>query len=155
MESSYAADRTKTQARPVLFVTDAETLQGHHELGEEVFGPSSVMVRCDSRDELLTVARNLSGHLTATIHGTAADLTEYGELVAVLQSKVGRLIFNGFPTGVEVCAAMHHGGPYPATTDSRSTSVGTAAILRFVRPVAYQGFPQPTLPLDLRDVNQH
>jgi len=125
MESSYAADRTKTQARPVLFVTDAETLQGHHELGEELFGPSSVMVRCDSRDELLTVARNLSGHLTATIHGTAADLTEYGELVAVLQSKVGRLIFNGFPTGVEVCAAMHHGGPYPATTDSRSTSVGT------------------------------
>ena len=153
MESSYAADRTKTHARPVLFLTDVETLQKHHELGEELFGPSSVMVRCDSRDELLAVARSLSGHLTATIHGTPDDLVEYADLVSTLRNKVGRLIFNGFPTGVEVCASMQHGGPYPATTDARSTSVGTAAVLRFARPVAYQNFPSSALPPELQDGN--
>lgn len=153
IESFYAPDPGKTEARPVLFVTDVDTFQKHHELGEELFGPSSVIVRSDSREGLMSVARSLTGHLTATIHGTPDDLVEYADLVSILQNKVGRLIFNGYPTGVEVCASMQHGGPYPATTDSRSTSVGTAAILRFARPVAYQNFPQSALPPELQDGN--
>jgi NADP-dependent aldehyde dehydrogenase len=102
---------------------------------------------------MLAVAEGLEGHLTATIHGTAEDLAEYADLVSILERKAGRLIFNGFPTGVEVCASMQHGGPYPATTDSRSTSVGTAAVLRFARPVAFQNFPQAALPIELQDAN--
>ena len=99
------------------------------------------------------MARQLDGQLTATIHGTAADLEQYAWLVSILEQKAGRLIVNGFPTGVEVCPSMQHGGPYPATTDSRSTSVGTAAIHRFARPVAYQNFPQSLLPAELQDAN--
>jgi NADP-dependent aldehyde dehydrogenase len=141
------------QAVPSLFVTDAGAFLRHHEIGEEVFGPSTVVVRCGSRDELERVARQLEGQLTVTVHGTATDLEQYGSLIAILEQKAGRLIVNGFPTGVEVCPSMQHGGPYPATTDSRSTSVGTAAINRFARPVAYQNFPQSLLPPELRDAN--
>ena len=102
---------------------------------------------------MLQFARSLRGHLTATVHGAGRDLADFAELVAILRRKVGRLVFNGFPTGVEVCHAMHHGGPYPATTDSRETSVGTAAIHRFARPVCYQDFPQAALPEELQDAN--
>jgi 2,5-dioxopentanoate dehydrogenase len=140
-------------ARPAMVEADAHTLLRHGELVDEVFGPSTVIVRCRSREEMETVARRLDGQLTATIHGTPADLVEYASLVAILQDKAGRLIVNGFPTGVEVCPSMHHGGPYPATTDSRSTSVGTAAIHRFARPVAFQDFPQSLLPIELQDTN--
>ena len=101
----------------------------------------------------MKAARNLSGHITATIHGTEKDLEEYKDLIAVLELKVGRLIINGYPTGVEVCHSMVHGGPFPATTDSRSTSVGTGAITRFTRPVAYQNFPTSLLPAELQDGN--
>ena len=125
----------------------------HRELGEELFGPSTVIVRCGSRDELEAIARRLDGQLTATIHGTPGDLAEYASLIAILSDKAGRLIVNGFPTGVEVCPSMQHGGPYPATTDSKTTSVGTAAIHRFARPVAYQNFPQSLLPVELQDAN--
>jgi NADP-dependent aldehyde dehydrogenase len=148
-----AAAAQESQGVPSLFVTQASVLLRHHEVAEEVFGPSTVVVRCGSRDELFEVARRLDGQLTATIHGTAADLEEYAPLIAILENKAGRLIVNGFPTGVEVCPSMQHGGPYPATTDSRSTSVGTAAIHRFVRPVAYQNFPQTLLPVELQDAN--
>jgi NADP-dependent aldehyde dehydrogenase len=140
-------------ARPTLFVTDARTFLAHHELRQEVFGPSTVLVRCDSREQLADVARAMEGQLTATIHGTAADLSEHAALLSTLERKAGRLIVNGFPTGVEVCSAMQHGGPYPATTDARSTSVGTAAIHRFARPVAFQNFPPSALPLELQDAN--
>ena len=143
----------ESQALPSLFVTDPTVFFRHHEVGEELFGPSTVVVRCGSRDELYDLARQLEGQLTATIHGTSADLEEYAPLVSILEKKVGRLIVNGFPTGVEVCPSMQHGGPYPATTDSRSTSVGTAAINRFARPVAYQNFPQSLLPVELQDRN--
>ena len=142
-----------SQALPSLFVTEAPVFLRHHEMGEELFGPSTTVVRCGSREELERVARALEGQLTATIHGTPADLDEYASLVSILERKAGRLIVNGFPTGVEVCPAMQHGGPYPATTDSRSTSVGTAAINRFARPVAYQNFPQSLLPPELQDGN--
>jgi NADP-dependent aldehyde dehydrogenase len=122
-------------------------------LAAEVFGPATLIVRHSGRAQVLEIARNLGGHLTATIHGTEADLHEFSDLVSILKDKVGRLVFNGFPTGVEVSHAMVHGGPYPATSDGRSTSVGSQAIFRFCRPVCYQGFPESTLPDELRDSN--
>jgi NADP-dependent aldehyde dehydrogenase len=151
--SSTRPDSHKTEAAPTLFSTNAETYLSNPELSEEVFGPSTVIVRCASREELVEIARGFQGHLTATIHGTPEDLAEFKSLIVLLEDKVGRLIFNGFPTGVEVCPSMHHGGPYPATTDVRSTSVGTAAIKRFARPICYQNFPQEALPVELRNVN--
>jgi NADP-dependent aldehyde dehydrogenase len=151
--SALGAGAQEGQARPSLFTTGARTFIRHRELGEELFGPSTVIIRCGSRDEMEAVARGLDGQLTATIHGTPADLAEHASLMAILADKAGRLIVNGFPTGVEVCPSMQHGGPYPATTDSKSTSVGTAAIHRFARPVAYQNFPQSSLPAELQDAN--
>ena len=103
--------------------------------------------------DLLQVAESLNGQLTATIQGTEADLAGAQELLYILERKAGRLIINGFPTGVEVSTAMQHGGPYPATTDSRFTSVGTASILRWVRPVCYQNVPAAALPPELRNEN--
>ena len=136
-----------------LFQSTAETFLNEHSLEEEVFGPSTLAVDVDNKEQLLRVARQLGGHLTATLHATENDLREYSELISILEQKVGRLIVNGYPTGVEVTHAMVHGGPYPATTDSRSTSVGTDAIRRFSRPVCYQGFPQSLLPDELKDTN--
>jgi 2,5-dioxopentanoate dehydrogenase len=147
------ADATKTEAGPVLFETDAATWLAHESLAQEVFGPSAIVVRGQSEEQLLEIAHGLPGTLTATLHGTVDDLKKYRELVAVLETKAGRLIFNGFPTGVEVSPAMHHGGPYPATADPKFTSVGTAAILRFLRPVCYQTFPDETVPVELQDGN--
>ncbi len=152
-ESGASADIVKTEAKPALFEADARAFFDHAELGEEVFGPSTVLVACGSNEEMERVASRLEGSLTATVLGTAADLATHRSLVSILETKAGRLIFNGYPTGVEVCAAMNHGGPYPASTDSKFTSVGTAAILRFARPVCYQNFPQEALPAELRDGN--
>jgi len=136
-----------------LFEADVESFLRNPELAAEVFGPTTLVVRHSTRAQVLELARNLDGHLTATIHGTEADLNEFSDLIAILRDKVGRLVFNGFPTGVEVSHAMVHGGPYPATSDGRSTSVGSEAIFRFSRPVCYQGFPESTLPAELRDGN--
>lgn len=124
-----------------------------HTLEEEVFGPSTLAITANTKEELMKAARNLGGHITATLHGTDKDLAEYADLVAVLEQKVGRLIINGYPTGVEVCHSMVHGGPFPATTDSRTTSVGTGAINRFTRPVCYQNFPDSLLPSELKRDN--
>jgi NADP-dependent aldehyde dehydrogenase len=142
-------------AGAVLLQSHARVLREHPELAEEVFGPSSVSIICDSKEEVLQVAHNLKGHLTATIIGTQQDLEDYRELIDILTTKVGRLLINGYPTGVEVGYAMVHGGPYPATTDSRSTSVGTAAIKRFARPVCYQDFPDTLLPEALQNNNPY
>jgi len=139
-------------ASSILFETDAASFLGSN-LDAEIFGPTTLLVRQSSRDQLLAIARSLEGHLTATIHGTAEDLRDFADLIAVLETKVGRLIFNGFPTGVEVTHAMVHGGPYPSTSDGRSTSVGTQAIFRFTRLVCYQGFPDSALPDDLKNAN--
>jgi NADP-dependent aldehyde dehydrogenase len=135
---------------PTLFETDAKCLLAHPELRHEVFGPSTILVRCESQAEMEQVARTLDGSLTATLQGTEADLHSQGALLKILARKAGRLIFNGYPTGVEVAPAMQHGGPYPATTDPRFTSVGTAAIVRFARPISYQDFPTEFLPAELR-----
>jgi 2,5-dioxopentanoate dehydrogenase len=135
-----------------LFETNAESFLGSN-LDEEIFGPTTLLVQHSSRDQVLQIARELEGHLTATIHGTEQDLRDFADLIAILEGKVGRLIFNGFPTGVEVTHAMVHGGPYPATSDGRSTSVGTQAIFRFTRLVCYQGFPEGALPDELKEAN--
>lgn len=140
-------------AQPKIFATDTSTFFEHSSLSEEVFGPSTLHVNAKDKQEIMQLASGLEGHLTATIHGTEEDLAEYAELIRILEKKVGRLIFNGYPTGVEVCHAMVHGGPYPATTAPHSTSVGTAAIKRFSRPVCYQDFPQNSLPDQLKDSN--
>lgn len=139
--------------RPAVFITSAGAFRERPELRHEVFGPSSLIVEAEGQDELLEVAQSLEGQLTATIHASPDDLAANEELVRTLEGRVGRLIFNGFPTGVEVSPAMQHGGPYPATTSPGTTSVGTAAIARFARPVAYQGFPDAALPPELRDGN--
>jgi NADP-dependent aldehyde dehydrogenase len=137
-----------------LLATDARTFLSNPDLSHEVFGPSTMLVTGKSRDDVLDIARNLEGHLTATIHGTPEDLREYADLVAILQRKVGRLVFNGFPTGIEPCPAIHHGGPYPACSDGgRTTSIGTAAIERFTRPLCYQGWPDEALPPELQNAN--
>jgi NADP-dependent aldehyde dehydrogenase len=136
-----------------LFQTEISAFLANPEFSREVFGPSTLLICYSSKEQILEAARNLQGHLTATVHGTEEDLHEFGDLVAILETKVGRIIFNGFPTGVEVCHAMIHGGPYPATSDSRTTSVGTQAIYRFVRPVCYQSVPDSALPLELRNAN--
>ncbi len=143
----------KNQVPSKIFKTKATDFLGQSGLEEEVFGPSTLSVIAEGKDQMLEVARKMQGHLTATIHGTDADLEEYKDLIHILEQKVGRLLFNGYPTGVEVGQAMVHGGPYPATTAPQSTSVGTGAIKRFVRPVCYQDFPQASLPLALRDHN--
>ncbi|MBC6999204.1 aldehyde dehydrogenase (NADP(+)) [Cytophaga sp. FL35] len=122
-------------------------------LHEEVFGPFSIVVRCTDEKELTAVIGRLKGQLTGTILGSASEFETFSRTIATLQSKVGRLIFNGVPTGVEVCPSMHHGGPFPATSDSRFTSVGTSAIKRWVRPVSFQNWPQDYLPEALKDDN--
>ena len=136
-----------------VFRTTVHNFAKQRNLSEEVFGPSTLHVSAQSKEELLRLAQQLDGHLTATLHATDDDLREYADLVAILERKVGRLLINGFPTGVEVCHSMVHGGPFPATTDSRTTSVGTLAIKRFSRPVCYQNFPQFALPDELKDDN--
>jgi NADP-dependent aldehyde dehydrogenase len=138
---------------PTLLTTTADALLAQADIAEEVFGPSSVIVQANGREQLLDVAKRLEGHLTATVYGTDEELPDYADLLEILEQKVGRLLINGFPTGVEVSHAMQHGGPYPATTDSRSTSVGTNAIVRFARPVCYQNFPDTLLPDELKANN--
>jgi NADP-dependent aldehyde dehydrogenase len=150
LAENQAADKS---VGAVLLETDVQSLLKDPELAEEVFGPATLLVRHSNRDELLDAARNLEGHLTATIHGTEPDLIEFSDLIAILENRVGRLVLNGFPTGVEVSHAMVHGGPFPATSDGRSTSVGSRAIFRFARPVCYQGFPDAALPDELKDKN--
>ena len=152
-KSTAPVDPQQTQAPCVIAATTADVLDEYPHLTEEIFGPVSVVARCHDRAELERVIRGLSGHLTASVHGTPEDLVEYRDLIALLETKVGRIIFNGFGTGLEVCPSVHHGGPYPATTDVHFTSIGHAGIFRFARPICYQNFPQEALPEALRDRN--
>ena len=138
---------------PSIFETSAISYLSTPHLNEEIFGPTTLLIRSNDHDELLRIAHSLEGQLTASVHGTEEDLHEYADLLAILETKVGRLIFNGFSTGVEVCPSMVHGGPYPATSDGRSTAVGTRAIERFARLVCYQNFPDGSLPDELKESN--
>jgi NADP-dependent aldehyde dehydrogenase len=135
----------------VLFQTEAQAFLANPQLAEEVFGASSILVRCADAAELSAVLRGLEGQLTATLHMDTADEALAATLMPVLERKVGRILANGWPTGVEVAHAMVHGGPFPATTDPRSTSVGSLAIERFLRPVCYQNIADALLPPELRD----
>ena len=136
-----------------LFVTSGEAFLAKHDLRDEVFGPASLLVACRDIEQLLAITESLEGQLTATLQMDAGDVADARRLLPVLERRVGRILANGFPTGVEVSTAMVHGGPFPATSDGRSTSVGTAAINRFLRPVSYQNLPQDLLPESLRDDN--
>ncbi len=143
-------------AQPVLFRTMGSTFLSTPALAEEIFGPASLLVACESFEDMLRVARGLEGQLTSGIHldpADAEDLAQARTLLPILERKAGRLLINSFPTGVEVGYAIIHGGPYPATTDSRSTSVGARAIERFLRPVCYQDFPEALLPPVLQQAN--
>ncbi|MFS2006690.1 aldehyde dehydrogenase (NADP(+)) [Duganella sp. CT11-25] len=140
-------------AQAFLYQVDAQRFLTDPALEGEIFGPTSLLVVCDNEDELLAVTEHLEGQLTAAVHATADDKALAARLLPVLERKVGRILFNGFGTGVEVSHAMVHGGPFPSTSDSRSTSVGASAIDRFVRPVCYQDVPSYLLPESLTDEN--
>ncbi len=137
-------------AAPFLFETNTATWRSTPELAEEVFGPLGLIVRAASAEELLEIAGSLNGQLTATVHLEEADERLAARLLPILEQKAGRILANGFATGVEVDPAMMHGGPYPASTNAATTSVGTLAIRRFLRPVCYQNLPERLLPADLR-----
>jgi len=142
------------QAQPQLFKADVSLLiNGDEVLQEEVFGPTTVVVEVADQAQLHAALNGLHGQLTATIMGEQADFEQFGELTDLLEQKVGRILLNGYPTGVEVCESMVHGGPYPATSDARGTSVGTLAIDRFLRPVCFQNYPDSLLPDALKSAN--
>lgn len=138
---------------PALFQTSATEILKDRRLSEEVFGPSSILIACESEEQLLAFIASLEGQLTATLHMTSADTALAKRLLPALEKKVGRILVNGFPTGVEVSYAMVHGGPFPATSNDRTTSVGATAIDRFLRPVCYQNLPAELLPGELEDAN--
>jgi alpha-ketoglutaric semialdehyde dehydrogenase len=147
------ASQAECSAGTAVFETDAQSWLRDSSLQDEIFGPATLMVRAGSQEDLLQIAQSLEGNLTATILGNSEDLVKYSDLISVIEKKVGRVLFNAYPTGVEVCEAMVHGGPYPATSEGRSTSVGGRAILRFARPVCYQNFPDLALPPELQEAN--
>lgn len=148
--SSCGRSTTPRHALPAVFKSDAATWLATPALQHEVFGAAGILVECDDTAQMLTVAEALEGQLTATLHMDDADMDLARKLAPVLEEKAGRLLCNGFPTGVEVCSAMMHGGPYPASTDVRATSVGTLAIVRWLRPVSYQDFPADLLHPELQ-----
>jgi NADP-dependent aldehyde dehydrogenase len=143
----------ENQGASTLAAVAASDFVDNAVLFEEVFGPYSLLVRASTWDELKSAAMKLQGQLTATIIGNEDELTEHRDLLELIIEKAGRVIINGVPTGVEVCPSMHHGGPFPATTDSRFSSVGTDAIRRYVRPVCFQNFPEALLPDELKTSN--
>jgi NADP-dependent aldehyde dehydrogenase len=138
-------------ARVLVHETDAVRWMASPGLQDEVFGPSSLLVRCDDVAQMVAAAEQLTGQLTATLQVDPDDHAPARRLLRVLERKAGRILANGFPTGVEVGYAMVHGGPWPATTDGRSTSVGACAIDRFLRPVCYQDLPEALWPAELRE----
>jgi NADP-dependent aldehyde dehydrogenase len=135
----------ETEIKPSIITISAKNIMQHPDYFEEVFGPATVAVLADSYDEMYRFIEMMPGQLTGTIHASESDLPVAKDLIDLLTQKAGRIIMNGFPTGVEVCHSMVHGGPYPATTDSRVTSVGTRSIYRFTRPVCYQNIPRPLI----------
>ena len=141
------------QGTPTLASATANAFINNPILHLEVFGPYSIVIRCTSMDEMVDVARHIEGQLTATLMATDNDIRNNEELVETVKNICGRFILNGVPTGVEVCLSMQHGGPFPATTDSRFTSVGADGIKRFARPICYQNWPNQLLPDELKNEN--
>ncbi|NRA85163.1 MAG: aldehyde dehydrogenase (NADP(+)) [Gammaproteobacteria bacterium] len=145
------SDSGKCQTASALWTVSANDFIQDHSLHHEVFGPSALIVICDSSPQMLAVSEILTGQLTASIHGTTNEIIDAAALIDSVSQQVGRLMFNQMPTGVEVCHAMQHGGPYPASTTPQTTSVGSQAITRFTRPICLQNMPQQILPPQLRD----
>ena len=143
----------ETHGNAAVATVSAQTFLANPNLGEEVFGPFGLVVTYENQAEAVAIANQIEGQLTATVLAEHTELHQHRELIAALTEKCGRLLLNGFPTGVEVCGAMQHGGPYPAATDSRFTSVGPDAIKRFARPVSYQNWPDEMLPDELKNSN--
>ncbi len=146
-------DSGGSEAGAVVLGISAESFLADQTMADEMFGPATLMVGAGDEEAMLAVAESLEGQLTATVHATGEDLEAFGKLIAVLERKAGRLVYNGYPTGVEVCHGMVHGGPAPATSDGRSTSVGPRAITRFTRLVCWQDFPDNLLPEELKEKN--
>jgi len=151
--ASSAHNHAANRGRARLCVVSADAFMKDPMLSDEAFGATSLIVRCHSEEQVLQLAQSLEGQLTATLQMEDADILFATKLVKILEQKVGRLLCNSFPTGVEVSDAMVHGGPFPATSDGRSTSVGTSAIQRFLRPVCYQDMPEALLPDALQSSN--
>jgi len=151
--SAAETDPLFNQATPTLASATAKAFINNPILHMEVFGPYSIVIRCNDMDEMINVAKHLEGQLTATLMASESDLRNHSELIDFVRNMCGRLILNGVPTGVEVCLSMQHGGPFPATTDSRFTSVGADGIKRFARPICYQNWPDELLPDELKNKN--
>ena len=141
------------QGAPTIASASGQAFLNNPVLHREVFGPYSLIIRCKDMNEMTEVAKHLEGQLTSTLMATENDIKNNEELVEAVKNICGRFILNGVPTGVEVCLSMHHGGPFPATTDSRFTSVGADGIKRFARPIAFQNWPNDLLPEELKDEN--
>ena len=151
--AAYKGETAPNFGEQKILTVVAQDFLDNPVLHKEVFGPFSIVVQCQDKAELVTVIQHLEGQLTGTILGTETEIKTSPEVVSALVNRVGRIIFNGVPTGVEVCPSMMHGGPFPSTTDSRFTSVGTSAIRRWVRPVSFQSWPEEILPDALKNNN--
>lgn len=146
----YKGDLEPNDAASIIARVSGEAFLKNPKMHQEVFGPFSMVVQCADEAELIEIIEGLEGQLTGTLIAETDDDLNLAEIVESLQNRVGRIIYNGVPTGVEVCPSMQHGGPYPASTDSRFTAVGTHSIKRWVRPISYQSFPKELLPDHLK-----
>ncbi|MEG1239587.1 MAG: aldehyde dehydrogenase family protein, partial [Flavobacterium sp.] len=151
--AEYKEETAPNYAQQTVLSVDGKTFLENTVLRHEVFGPFSIIVQCENLEELTAIINKLDGQLTGTIIAESAEISNYDTVISALQNRVGRLIFNGVPTGVEVCASMLHGGPYPASSDSRFTAVGIHAVKRWVRPFSYQNWPDELLPEALQNKN--
>lgn len=152
-ESNYPSDGERQAGVATLATASAQAFLNNPVLHQEVFGPYSIVIRCNDMNEMIQIANCLEGQLTSTLMATDGDIKHNDKLVEAVKNICGRLIINGVPTGVEVCLSMHHGGPFPATTDSRFTSVGADGIKRFARPIAFQNWSNELLPDELKNEN--
>jgi len=153
IKANYTNNVPENYGRQVIITVEGETFLKNSTLHQEVFGPFSMVVQCKDKSQLLKVINNLEGQLTGTILAEKEELDNNKDILEALQNRVGRIIYNGVPTGVEVCPSMQHGGPYPASTDSRFTAVGIHSIKRWVRPISFQNWPNDLLPDELKDEN--
>ncbi|WP_299778118.1 aldehyde dehydrogenase (NADP(+)) [uncultured Formosa sp.] len=153
ISAEYKTDVKPNYAQQTVLTVNGKTFLENTTLHQEVFGPFSLVVQCESEEELETILYKLEGQLTGTLIAAEGEANAYSGIVSALQNRVGRIIFNGVPTGVEVCPSMVHGGPYPSSTDSRFTAVGTQSIKRWVRPFSFQDWPNYLLPIELQNAN--
>jgi alpha-ketoglutaric semialdehyde dehydrogenase len=151
--TNYGNEVQTNYARQTITTVEGRTFLNNPTLHQEVFGPYSIVVQCENAKQLEAIISKLEGQLTGTLIGDNGEASHYPELISALQNRVGRLIYNGVPTGVEVCPSMTHGGPYPASTDSRFTAVGIHSIKRWVRPFSFQDWPNALLPDELKNEN--